>query len=1272
MELQKGLLFHGRYQLVAPLGAGASAQVWKARDTKANNLLVALKIFSENSGMDSYGIQNFEKEFTTVYNMRHSNLLPPTGYDICQGMPYLVMQYCENGSCNSMTGRAEEDDIIKFLHDVSAGLEYLHDHNIIHQDIKPDNILLNEACDFMVTDFGISVSTSGDLSDSAGMSGGTRAYMGPERFEGTTVPASDVWSLGATAVELLTGDPPYGDHGGLLQTQGETLPELPAKLQPEVRNIILSCLAQDPCQRIKPNEIRQKTELYWETGSWVKHSQRNTFAMVATAIVAALMCLGIYLWDHNRTKVYYYKDYVERWAVPEGVGRVWPWTSKHMTRLYRFEFQKGKVRRVSLVNSFDKIIDDGESERSERPIDQDIYYSSEGKVSRIKVRDRNGKVLYVKSFNENLTTMSFQYDDKHNTERAISSSSTGYSRHLEDVNENKGRITRWLIEYDTDGWAKTIRYASLDNSEACDDNKIYGRIMSYDEKGHITELRYIGRSGDPQPTKWGLGVKKFFYDSDDNWIRAEYYTVDNLPSYDDIDGLSIYEIEHDEYGNVVAAYHKDGDGQYMLLKKNGVAGVANELDEHGLIVKVTYLGIDKEPIFLPSSGYAGFTSKYDENGFMVEQEFFDPEGNVCETTLGNSKRTFVRDSRGNELEVWDYNMMGELCQNGDSNAGLIAQYDSLGNMVEAIFYDKDKKPTLNNEGAAGYRMKYDERNLLTEQLSLGMDLEPAFNNNHICIERYKYDKRGNLTQVAFYDKTGEQLVRNAENIAGYDIRYDDLGHELERSYFDEKNAPCEALGGFARRVYTYDDNGHLRSERYYNITNALTNVNGTAGTDYVCDERGNVIVERPVSTSGTLAAGKLEAHYKYDKYDNCTETSLFENGKPAVCGLGYHRASNVYNSRNLVTETAYYDTDGRPCVLKQKGYAKMTREYDKRGNCVKRCYFGVNGEAVVGDEGCSITTCEYDVFGNVTRECFFGTDGKPTDPKKMCPVAIAQYDKHNNIILIAAQDGNGKYIINPNTGWAIARMEYDNRSNKLSEAFFNEDDKPMNGSNGCHKTTYKYDLNGHVTEEAHYDVNGKPGLVNGVHKEEYTYDSSGNMTLYALYDANSKPTDCDAGFHRAVVTYDNGTPVARKFYTAAGALLATQAYNKAAGEWGSARATGGDAPYCVSDSTSVGSSDSGSSSASSSDWRAWVSQAGSECPQKISDGQYLQSVTMSGNSVTVTIKLTDVSKYDLDAESAKKIADDKVALKPPFRQILKLPSGVSLQIIFVDKANRTL
>lgn len=1256
MELSRGYLFHNRYLLVSLLGTGASAQVWKAKDTRANNLIVALKIFDENSDLNSFGLQNFEKQFTIVFNMKHSNLLPPTGYDIFQGRPYLVMQYCENGSCTSMAGRTDEEDILKFLHDVAAGLEYLHDHNIIHQDIKPDNIMLDDNCNFLVTDFGISVSSTGNINDSEGMSGGTRRYMAPERYDGVTLPASDIWSLGASAVELLTNNPPYGEHGGLLQAQGEPLPELPVKLQPEIKSIIKSCLVEDPNHRIKANEIRQKIELYWETGAWTKPSQKKTIAIVATAVASVLMCLGIFLWDYNRTKVYYYKDYVEVWGVPEGVGRISSWNAKHMHRLYRFEYKQRKVRRVSHVNSLDVIIFDTESERSERPIDQDIYYTSEGKVSRIKVRDNNGKVLYVKAFNENLTTMSFQYDDQHNTERALAAQTVGYGRMLEDNNSQKGKITRWLLEYNSDGYVTRVKYAGLDNSVVSDGNNIYGRTITYDSKGRISEIHYIGKNDEPQSTKWGLGIKKYYYDSEDNWIRAEYYTVDGQPAYDDSDGVGIYEMEYDNNGNVVTIYHKDGNGELMLPKKNGIAGAITEYDDRGFIVKQTYIGTDKTPIFVSSAGFAGYTAKCDENGFFVEQEFFDPDGQVCETTEGNSKLVMVNDKYGNNLETWRYDIHGDLCLDPTGIAGTTYKYDSIGNVIEVVYYGKDKKPTLNEQGEAGLRLKYDERNLQTEMLTLDVNLNPAFDDNHICLVRHEYDKRGNTTKISFYNADGTQLVHSNENVAGWNILYDDLGNEIERSFFNDKNTLCEVIGGYAKKTRTFDQNGHIKSERFYNATGTLTTVNGIAGTDYVCDERGNVVVDKPISTNGTLAAGRVETHYKYDKFDNCTEESYFSNGNAADCLYGYHKATRTYNSRNQVTEVCYYNKNSQLTLTSNEGIAILKNEYDNRGNRIKSFYYGTDSRPILGKEGWASSTYEFDAFGNIIKQCFFGIDGKPTDPKNMVPVGICKYDKHNNMIYIAAQDGNGKFIMNPNTGWAISRMEYDNRSHMLSQAYFDEHDKPMMGNNGCHKITYKYDVNGNKTEEAYFGTDGKPILVNGVHLEKYTYDEKGNMTLYALYDQSGKATNCAAGFHKIAVSYDNGTPVSRKYYTVSGSLLATQSYNKANGEWNDPQGTGSVSSY----------------SGSSYDWRSAVRKADSECPVEVADGIYIQSVTSSSSNVILTIKLAEISKYNMTEELKSTLGEVTSQMRSYIRNALDLPSNVTVSVNFVDKANRTI
>ena len=512
MELYKGLLFHNRYILIAPLGCGASAEVWKARDTKANNLTVALKIFSQHSEMDSYGLQNFEREFTSVYNMKHSNLLPPTGYDISEGRPYLIMQYCENGSCSSMIGRVEEEDLIKFLHDVSAGLEYLHDHNIIHQDIKPDNILLDDNCNFMVTDFGISVNADNGIFQSNGMSGGTRAYMGPERFEGITNNASDMWSLGATAVELLTGNPPYGEHGGLLQAEGEPLPELP-NLQPEVKDMVLSCLSQDPNLRITANRIRQKIELYWETGSWIKHSPLKSWIKIITGILSILLCGCIYVWDYNRTKIYYYKDYSEYWGVPKGIGRLSRNEFSHRESSYRFEYRQHKLRRTALVNSTGKVVGHTDTEHmNSRYSDVYYYYTDHGKIDYKTIFNTSGRMLFKMDFDENLKTVTFRQNDEYGTEMNLDANTNVLYKNNTSTIGEKSHISRYLLSYDETGLLIERKYVGLQNIPACDKDRIYGQRYKYDSKGRKIEEAYIGADGTLASNNNGLAIRVYSYD----------------------------------------------------------------------------------------------------------------------------------------------------------------------------------------------------------------------------------------------------------------------------------------------------------------------------------------------------------------------------------------------------------------------------------------------------------------------------------------------------------------------------------------------------------------------------------------------------------------------------------------------------------------------------------------------------------------------------------------------------------------------------------------
>lgn len=251
-ELSEQTLFAERYQLQRLLGRGGFSEVWLAID-QITNMEIAVKVYAPGQGMDKNGMKDFCKELSQVYNLNHTNLVKPQHVDNWKGMPYLVMTYCPKGSCHRLIGTMNEEQIWKFLHDVAAGLAYLHDQGIIHQDIKPDNILVDPLGNYVITDFGISVQSRSTLRKSMNIASdsGTTAYMAPERFskDPTPVKASDIWSLGATAYELLTGNAPFGEVGGGLQRGGADIPSIHQSISPALRETLALLLSEDPWDR---------------------------------------------------------------------------------------------------------------------------------------------------------------------------------------------------------------------------------------------------------------------------------------------------------------------------------------------------------------------------------------------------------------------------------------------------------------------------------------------------------------------------------------------------------------------------------------------------------------------------------------------------------------------------------------------------------------------------------------------------------------------------------------------------------------------------------------------------------------------------------------------------------------------------------------------------------------------------------------------------------------------------------------------------------------
>lgn len=268
-------LIDGKYKQEELLGTGAFSEVWKVTYVQTG-VTLAMKIYKPNASMDNDGVKMLTHEYALMVNLNHRNLLKPQFFDVYDGRPYLILPFCEKGNINNMIGKLTEDEAWKLLRDTASALDYLHTRKppIIHQDIKPANILVADDGTYMLTDFGVSTSLKATLSrlsidEESLLSAGTLAYMDPMKFSRKNLPimANDIWSLGATVFEMLTGELPFGNSGGLLQKKGADVPDIPDNFSVHLNDILRSCMDEDPAKRpwaSKLHEIAREAILHPE------------------------------------------------------------------------------------------------------------------------------------------------------------------------------------------------------------------------------------------------------------------------------------------------------------------------------------------------------------------------------------------------------------------------------------------------------------------------------------------------------------------------------------------------------------------------------------------------------------------------------------------------------------------------------------------------------------------------------------------------------------------------------------------------------------------------------------------------------------------------------------------------------------------------------------------------------------------------------------------------------------------------------------------------
>lgn len=299
-QLQPNTIFHDRYLLKEIKGRGSFGEVWLAHDLKLD-IDVAVKVYI---ALDTRGIEEFKTEYKTAFGLNHPNLLHAHHFDTLEDRPYLVMPYCPDSALN-LIGNIDETTMWRMIRDVASGLSYLHGLQIVHHDIKPDNILIDTNGNFVITDFGISVKFRSTLRRNSQRQlqkqerSGSLPYMGPEMFaeEAEAVNATDIWALGVTMYEMLSGELPFFGQGGAMQMNGAQVPELKGNWSDNLKKVVKMCLAPNSWDRPSAQQLvnyaeaalNGKTEIFKKGDNNIKPKKTKWLII---GILATLLIVG--------------------------------------------------------------------------------------------------------------------------------------------------------------------------------------------------------------------------------------------------------------------------------------------------------------------------------------------------------------------------------------------------------------------------------------------------------------------------------------------------------------------------------------------------------------------------------------------------------------------------------------------------------------------------------------------------------------------------------------------------------------------------------------------------------------------------------------------------------------------------------------------------------------------------------------------------------------------------------------------------------------------
>ncbi len=256
-EVAPDTVVDGRYRILSSLGAGGMADVYCAEDTHLGRQ-IALKVLYRRFAQDAEFVERFKREARSAAGLAHPNVVNVYDRGEHDGTYYIAMEYLPGRTLKEVVaerGPLDQADVIDIGVQILRAASFAHRRGVVHRDLKPHNVMLDDAGNAKVTDFGIARAGASEMTE-AGSIMGTAQYLSPEQAQGHPATAqSDLYSVGIILYELLTGRLPFEGESAVaiavqhLNDEPTPIHALRPDVAPELEAAVMGALAKDPAQR---------------------------------------------------------------------------------------------------------------------------------------------------------------------------------------------------------------------------------------------------------------------------------------------------------------------------------------------------------------------------------------------------------------------------------------------------------------------------------------------------------------------------------------------------------------------------------------------------------------------------------------------------------------------------------------------------------------------------------------------------------------------------------------------------------------------------------------------------------------------------------------------------------------------------------------------------------------------------------------------------------------------------------------------------------------